>query len=89
MTILTTNKQELIAEYAHKAGDTGSSAVQVALLTQRILMLTQHCKIHKKDCSTRRGLQILVAKRKSLLQYIERKNKKEHRSLLQKLGIRG
>jgi small subunit ribosomal protein S15 len=88
MTILTTNKQQLIAEYAHTAGDTGSSAVQVALLTQRILMLTQHCKIHKKDCSTRRGLQILVANRRRLLKYIERKNKKEHRSLLQRLGIR-
>ncbi|HTM06323.1 MAG TPA: 30S ribosomal protein S15 [Patescibacteria group bacterium] len=89
MTILTTNKQQLIAEYAHQAGDTGSCAVQIALLTQRILLLTQHCKIHKKDCSTRRGLQILVAKRRSLLQYVERKNKKEHGSLLQRLGIRG
>ena len=89
MTILINNKQQLIAEYGHAVGDTGSSAVQVALLTQRIVLLTQHCKMHKKDNSTRRGLQQLVAQRRSLLQYIERKNKKEHRSLIQRLGLRG
>lgn len=89
MTILTTNKQELIAQYAHSTGDTGSSAVQVALLTQRILVLTQHCKKHKKDASTRRGLQILVANRRRLLKYIERKNKIEYQSLIQRLGLRG
>lgn len=89
MINLSANKQELIAEYAHNAGDTGSSAVQVALLTQRILTLTEHCKIHKKDMSTRRGLQILVASRRRLLKYVERKNKKEYRSLIQRLGLRG
>lgn len=89
MTILTTEKQVLIAEYAHQVGDTGSSPVQVALLTKRILELTQHCKVHKKDASTRRGLQMLVAKRRSLLKYIERKNKTEYRSLIQRLGLRG
>ncbi|RTL05906.1 30S ribosomal protein S15 [Candidatus Dependentiae bacterium] len=89
MINLSANKQELIADYAHTAGDTGSSAVQVALLTQRILTLTEHCKIHKKDMSTRRGLQILVANRRKLLKYVERKNKKEYRSLIQRLGLRG
>ena len=89
MTTLTTNKQQLIAEYGHAVGDTGSSAVQVALITQRIVLLTQHCKVHKKDCSTRRGLQQLVAQRRSLLKYIQRKNKKEHQSLIKRLGLRG
>jgi small subunit ribosomal protein S15 len=82
-------KEQIVAAYAQTPGDTGSAAVQIALVTQRILHLTQHCKIHKKDFSTRRGLQRLVALRRRLLAYVQDKNKKQHRSLIESLGLRG
>jgi small subunit ribosomal protein S15 len=82
-------KEQIMATYAQTPGDTGSSAVQIALVTKRILHLTQHCKIHKKDFSTRRGLQQLVALRRRLLAYVQEKNKKQYRDLIVSLGLRG
>ncbi|QQR53892.1 30S ribosomal protein S15 [bacterium] len=86
--MLKNEKQGLIAEYAKHAQDSGSSAVQIAIITKRIVELTEHCKKHKKDFSTKRGLQKLVAQRRSLLTYVARKNSVEYKTLLQKLGIR-
>ena len=81
-------KEELIKEYGKSENDTGSTEVQVALLTQRINDLTDHLKIHKKDHHTRRGLLMLVGKRKRLLQYLENQDVERYRSLIDKLGLR-
>lgn len=81
-------KTEIIKTYAKGENDTGSTAVQVALLTERINELTEHLKVHKKDEHSRRGLLNMVGKRKSLLRYLENKNIEEYRELIAKLGIR-
>ena len=81
-------KEELIKEYGKSDNDTGSTEVQVALLTKRIDDLTGHLKEHKKDHHTRRGLLMLVGKRKRLLQYLENQDVKRYRSLIDKLGLR-
>ena len=81
-------KEELIKEYGKSDNDTGSTEVQVALLTKRIDDLTGHLKEHKKDHHTRRGLLMLVGKRKRLLQYIENQDVERYRSLIDKLGLR-
>ena len=83
-----TTKDNLIKEYGKSENDTGSTEVQVALLTQRINDLTDHLKIHKKDHHTRRGLLMLVGKRKRLLQYLENQDVERYRSLIDKLGLR-
>ena len=83
-----TTKEKIIKEYGKSANDTGSTEVQVALLTQRINDLTDHLKIHKKDHHTRRGLLMLVGKRKRLLQYLENQDVERYRSLIDKLGLR-
>ena len=83
-----TTKEKLIKEYGKSEKDTGSTEVQVALLTQRINDLTDHLKIHKKDHHTRRGLLMLVGKRKRLLQYLENQDVERYRSLIDKLGLR-
>ena len=83
-----TTKEKLIKEYGKSKNDTGSTEVQVALLTQRINDLTDHLKIHKKDHHTRRGLLMLVGKRKRLLQYLENQDVERYRSLIDKLGLR-
>ena len=83
-----TTKENLIKEYGKSENDTGSTEVQVALLTQRINDLTDHLKIHKKDHHTRRGLLMLVGKRKRLLQYLENQDVERYRSLIDKLGLR-
>ena len=83
-----TTKEEIIKEYGKSENDTGSTEVQVALLTQRINDLTDHLKIHKKDHHTRRGLLMLVGKRKRLLQYLENQDVERYRSLIDKLGLR-
>ena len=81
-------KTEIVKTYAKGENDTGSTAVQIALLTERINELTEHLKVHKKDEHSRRGLLNMVGKRKSLLRYLENKNIEEYRELIAKLGIR-
>ena len=81
-------KQEILTTYAKKEGDTGSTEVQVALLTERINELTEHLKVHKKDEHSRRGLLIMVGKRKRLLSYLEKIDIERYRSIKAKLGIR-
>ena len=71
-----------------KEGDSGSPEVQVAILTERIRNLTEHLKVHKKDNHTRRGLMMLLGKRRGLLKYIKNRNIEEYRTLIKQLGIR-
>lgn len=78
----------IIAEYATKANDTGSPEVQVALLTTRIVELTEHFKAHKKDHHSRRGLLRLVSQRRKLLDYLNRKDHERYKSLIARLGLR-
>ena len=80
--------QELINEYGKDSKDSGSVEVQVAILTERIRNLTEHLKVHKKDNHTRRGLMMLIGKRRGLLKYIKSRNIDEYRELIAKLGIR-
>ena len=80
--------QEIIKEYGKSDSDTGSTEVQVALLSKRIDHLTDHLKTHKKDHHTRRGLLMLVGKRKRLLQYLQKQDVQKYRDLIDKLGLR-
>ncbi|MFK5582293.1 MULTISPECIES: 30S ribosomal protein S15 [unclassified Serinicoccus] len=84
----TAAKQEIIKEYATTEGDTGSPEVQVALLTHRIKELTEHSRQHKHDHHSRRGLLLLVGKRKRLLRYLEEIDIERYRSLIKRLGLR-
>ncbi|MGE4371559.1 30S ribosomal protein S15 [Xanthobacter sp. TB0139] len=88
MSITAERKQELIKEYGTKEGDTGSPEVQVAVLTHRIVNLTEHFKSHHKDNHSRRGLLKLVSQRRSLLDYLKRKDEARYKSLIQRLGLR-
>ncbi len=88
MTITATRKTEVIAEYAQTEGDTGSPEVQVAIITTRILNLTEHFKTHKKDNHSRRGLLMLVNKRRTLLDYLKRVDVARYTALITKLGLR-
>ena len=88
MTISKERKAELIKQYGENEQDSGSAAVQVAILTDRIHELTEHMKSHKKDFHTRRGLLMLVGKRRRLLSYIKKNDINEYRELIAKLGIR-
>ena len=81
-------KENIIKEYGKSATDTGSTEVQIALLSERISHLTDHLKEHKKDHHTRRGLLMLVGKRKSLLQYLQNQDVTRYRSLIENLVIR-
>ncbi len=81
-------KTEIIKTFGKAEGDTGSTEVQVALLTERINELTEHLKVHKKDEHSRRGLLIMVGKRKRLLSYLMEKDIEGYRELIAKLGIR-
>lgn len=81
-------KKDVIAKFQRKEGDTGSTEVQIALLTNRIKHLTEHLKDHPKDNHTRRGLLKLVGKRKGLLRYLEKTDLEKFRNLKQELGIR-
>lgn len=81
-------KQEIIKEYATHEGDTGSPEVQVAVLTRRISDLTEHLKSHKHDHHSRRGLMILVGRRRNMLGYLRRIDIERYRTLIQRLGIR-
>jgi small subunit ribosomal protein S15 len=89
MSINLKNKQEIVKAYGKNEKDTGSSAVQVAMMTQKISELTEHLKSNKKDFATKRGLLMMVGKRKRLLAYIKSQNLDEYRELIKKLGIRG
>lgn len=88
MSITNEEKQQLIKEYAIHGTDTGSTEVQVAILTKRINTLTEHMKINKKDFSTRRGLLILVGRRNRLLAYLRDKNMNGYKELISRLGLR-
>ena len=81
-------KQEIINEYALHEGDTGSTEVQIAILTYRINSINEHLKSHKKDHHSRRGLLKLVGQRRSLLKYLRNNDIERYRSLIEKLGIR-
>lgn len=82
------NKQEIIAQYQTKEGDTGSTEVQIALLTARIKHITEHLKSNKQDSSSKRGLLMLIGKRNGLLKYLEAKDINKYRELKKSLGIR-
>ena len=88
MSITQERKDALVKEHARVAGDTGSPEVQVAILTERIQNLTQHFKSHAKDNHSRRGLLMLVNKRRSLLDYLRKKDADRYTGLIAKLGPR-
>lgn len=88
MSITPELKEKLIKEYATKEGDTGSPEVQVAILTSRITTLTEHFKSHAKDNHSRRGLLMMVAQRRKLLDYVRAKDEARYKSLIERLGIR-
>ena len=88
MSITPAVKEQLIKDYATKAGDTGSPEVQVAILSSRIATLTEHFKTHKKDNHSRRGLLMMVAQRRKLLDYLKRKDEARYTDLIAKLGLR-
>jgi small subunit ribosomal protein S15 len=88
MSITAERKTALVKEYAQKDGDTGSPEVQVAILTERINNLTDHFKTHTKDNHSRRGLLKLVSQRRSLLDYVKKKDEARYRTLIERLGIR-
>lgn len=89
MSVTKEKKHEIIENFQINKDDTGSVDVQIAILTERIKNLTEHLKIHKKDFSTRRGLLILVGKRKKLLNYLKRVDFKKYEDILAKLNLRG
>jgi len=82
------SKTDIIAAYKHHQGDTGSSRVQIALLTERINILTGHFKAHRKDFQSRRGLLKLVSSRRRLLDYLKKHDRKEYESIVKKLNLR-
>jgi small subunit ribosomal protein S15 len=88
MTITKDEKQQVIAEYARSEGDTGSAEVQIAVLTKRIADLTGHLKTHKGDHHSRRGLLMLVGRRRRLLDYLRREDIGRYRELIARLGLR-
>ncbi len=88
MTITKERKAELIREFGKDEHDSGSAEVQVAILTERIRELTEHMKVHKKDYHTRRGLLMLVGRRRRLLVYIKNRSVEDYRALIQRLGLR-
>lgn len=88
MSITAERKAELIKEYAIKEGDTGSADVQVAILTERIVNLTEHFKGHGKDNHSRRGLLKMVSQRRSLLDYLKKTDMERYQTLIKRLGLR-
>jgi small subunit ribosomal protein S15 len=88
MSINAEKKQEVIKEHARGSDDTGSPEVQVAILTSRIQTLTEHFKTHAKDNHSRRGLLMMVNKRRSLLDYLKREDTTRYTDLISKLGLR-
>ena len=88
MSLTTEQKQAIIAEFATHEGDTGSPEVQVAILSRRIKDLTEHLKDHKHDHHSRRGLLLMVGRRRRLLKYIAKQDITRYRSLIERLGLR-
>lgn len=88
MAVAVKRKAELINAHKVTDKDTGSSYVQVALLTENINALSEHMQVHKKDMSSRRGLLTMVAKRRKLLDYIKSKDEPGYKALIEKLGVR-
>ncbi|MGE0192567.1 MAG: 30S ribosomal protein S15 [Planctomycetota bacterium] len=89
MAVKNPEKGDIIAEHARKDGDTGSTPVQIAILSQRIRHLTEHLRTYSKDHATRRGLLRLVGRRASLMRYYARTEPAAYQELVSKLGIRG
>ena len=88
MVLLSDKKTKIITDYKTHGQDTGSAQVQVALLTERINLLTEHFKSHKKDHHSRRGLLMLVGKRRRLLDYLKKQDVSKYKELLEKLNLR-
>ena len=88
MSITSDKKTEIINDFATKSGDTGSPEVQVAILTERISNLTEHFKEHKKDVHSRRGLLMLVNKRRRMLNYLRKNDFERYENVIKRLGIR-
>jgi small subunit ribosomal protein S15 len=88
MSIAPERKTELLKDFAIKEGDTGSPEVQVAILTERIVNLTEHFKAHKKDNHSRRGLLMMVSQRRRLLDYLKSRNQARYLALIARLGLR-
>lgn len=85
---MAVNKQEIIAKYGRFEGDTGSPEVQIALLTARINLLTDHLKVHQKDHHSRRGLLKMVGQRRGMLNYLKNTDINKYRELITELGLR-
>jgi small subunit ribosomal protein S15 len=88
MPLAVDRKKSLIEQFKTHEGDTGSPEVQIALLTERVNSLTEHFKLHAKDHHSRRGLLMLIGKRRGLLEYLKGKDVERYRALIDKLGIR-
>lgn len=88
MVMTAEDKKDLIARFKLHEKDTGSPEVQIGLLTHRITYLTEHLKVHKKDHHSRRGLLILVGRRRRLLTYVKNKDVKRYRTIIETLGLR-
>ena len=88
MAIGVEEKKNLIKEYGKKDTDTGSTEVQIAILTNRITTLTEHFKVHKKDNHSRRGLLKMVSQRRKLLDYVKQKNESRYQDIIKRLGLR-
>lgn len=88
MALLKEEKTEIITEHARSEGDTGSPEVQIAVLTRRIQELTEHLRAHSKDHHSRRGLLVMVGRRRRLLTYLRRQDVERYRALITKLGLR-
>ena len=88
MRLSQDKKKDLIEQFKVHEGDTGSPEVQIALLSERINGLTEHFKLHKKDHHSRRGLLMLIGKRRGLIEYLRKKDSERYRAITEKLGIR-
>jgi small subunit ribosomal protein S15 len=88
MSITQERKRDVMQDFATKTNDTGSPEVQVAVLTERITNLTEHLKMHKKDFASRRGLLMMVGRRRRLLDYLRRKEQSRYQTLIERLGLR-
>jgi small subunit ribosomal protein S15 len=88
MTLTSERKQELVEKFGDDTADTGRAEVQVALMTERINLLTEHLRAHRKDHHSRRGLLMLVGRRRRLLNYLQRADLERYRALVRELGLR-
>ena len=88
MSISKESKKKFIEEFSKNENDTGSTAIQIAVITERIKNLTEHLKLHKNDFGSRRGLLSMVGQRRNLLKYIKNKNEDRYTNLIKKLGLR-